>query len=121
MGVAAALSREYAAEGQAFIPALAKLLEGAMPEATEPILSGGLLSRKNVVGLRLTLGDFQYVLDGSSKGILRPSRTHIVRGIALKSEPIDIETWLGEVGAGMEELMRHNERVRGALGGLLGI
>lgn len=119
MGVAAALSREYASEGREFVPHLARLLESALPEATEPILTGGLL-RKTLTGVRITLGDFQYALE-SAKGPVQASRTHIVRGISLKSEPMAIDEWLAEVGAQIEMRMQESERVRKALGSLLGL
>ena len=121
IGVAAALSREYASEGKAFIPHLHHLLEQALPDLVEPVLSGGLLSRKTVVGLRVNLGDFQYTLDGGAKGMVKASRSHTVRGIALKSEEMDITEWLAEVGAYIEAQMQHNSRVRSALGDLLGL
>lgn len=121
MGVAAALAREYAAEGSAFIPTLSRLLLDALPDCAEPVMAGGFLAKKTVAGVRVTLGDFQYTLDGSSKGPVKASRTHIVRGISLKSEPITVDEWLAEVGEGIDRRMHESNRIRTALGGLLGL
>jgi len=121
IGVAAALSREYAAEGSAFIPTLSQLLLAALPDCTEPIMAGGFLAKKTLAGVRLSLGDFQYVLDASAKGPAKASRTHTVRGIALKSEPMSVDEWLAEVGAGIEIRMHESERLRTALGQVLGL
>lgn len=120
MGVAAALSRDFAAEGRAYVPTLARLLQQALPDEAEPILSGGLL-RKSVTGVRLALGDFRYELDSSEKGPVRASKTHVVRGISLKSEPVPVDEWMREVGHALEARMQESARVRSALSELLGL
>ncbi|CAN5555750.1 hypothetical protein BH11ARM2_BH11ARM2_38270 [soil metagenome] len=121
LGVAAAMAKEYAAEGRDFMPTLVRLLETALPDETVPIEKGGFLSKRTTVGVRLTLGDFTYEIDGREPGPLRVGRTHVVRGIALKSEPIDIDAWLAEVGAGIEARMRASSKTTTALNGLLGL
>lgn len=121
IGVAAALAREYAQDNRAFVPMFANMLVGALPEQTEPITSGGFLSKKSVTGVKVTLGDYRYELDASGKGAAKATRTHIVRGIALKSEPVEIHEWLQEVGAAIETRMEGNARARTALNGMLGL
>ncbi|AIE87374.1 hypothetical protein [Fimbriimonas ginsengisoli] len=121
MGVAAALARELASDAKEFVPGLCRVLQQGLPESTEVILSGGFLSRKTVSGVRVSLGDFQYEIDSGAKGQIRATRTHVVRGISLKSEPLDIETWIEEVGAAIEERMRSNARTKAALSGLLNL
>jgi len=121
IGVAAALAREYAQDGRAFVPLLADMLCKALPDEAEPIMAGGFLSKKTVAGVRLKVGDFQYELDSSEKGPVKTSRTHVVRGITLKSEPIEMADWLADVGAAIELRMGRSAETRAALSGLLGI
>ncbi|MBN9500870.1 MAG: hypothetical protein BGO01_00670 [Armatimonadetes bacterium 55-13] len=119
IGVAAALSREYSVEGAQFVPVLSRLLLNALPDCTEPIMAGGFFSKKTLSGVCIQLGDFRYALEAGEKGGVLASRTHQVRGISLKSEPMSVDSWLGEVGAGIEGKMRENSRVRAALSELL--
>lgn len=121
IGVAAALAREYAEDGRAFVPVFADMLSKALPDETEPIMAGGFLSKKTVVGVRISLGDFRYEVDSSQKGPIKASRTHIVRGISLKSEPMEMSDWLAEVGAAIESHMHGNARAHAALSSLLGL
>lgn len=119
IGVAAALAKEYAAEGRAFVPVLARLLENALPDLTEPIMSGGFLKKKEAIGVKVDLDEFRYELNGSS-GRIQASRTHVVRGISLKSEPISVDQWLAEVGDAVDRHLHGNAEAAAALNRLLG-
>lgn len=121
IGVASALQRDFFAEGQTFLVALAGVMERALPANTEVVRSGGLLTRKVVTGLRLTLGDFRYEMDGADPRQIVCRRTHVVRGISLKTEAMDVPAWLEEVGAASETEMLRSRQVRGALGQFLGL
>lgn len=118
-GVAAALAREYAGEGKAFVRSLYGILERALPEVTEPVLHGGFLSKKQVVGVTVGLGEFRYTLQEGHHA-LEATRTHVVRGIALKTEPMRVEAWIREVGDLIEEQARQNARAREALAAWMG-
>ncbi len=119
LGVAAALGREYAADGKAFLPFLARLLEGAMPEETELRTQG--FFKKTLVGVTIDLGGLRYAVDDPGRGPLVATRTQIVRGIALKTETIPMPDCLAELEAVLQARAGENARARAALAGMLGI
>ncbi|HZP82844.1 MAG TPA: hypothetical protein VFB21_14485 [Chthonomonadaceae bacterium] len=119
-GVAATLSKQYAADQRMFLELLAQMLESALPDEAEIGRRGGLFSKKTVQRVTVTLGDNRYTLEDPGRGPLRASRTHIVRGIALKTEPIPVEDWLKELGAALDERARTSAAAREALARLVG-
>lgn len=119
LGVAAALGREYAADGKAFLPFLARLLQGAMPGETEVRTQG--LFKKTVVGVSVDMGGTRYLVDDPGKGPLAAARTQVVRGIALKTEPISLADCLAELEAALEARAAESAQARAALAGMLGL
>lgn len=119
LGVAAALGREYAADARAFLPFLARMLEGALPEETTVRTQG--FFKKTIVGLGVDLGGTRYTLDDPGRGPLVAARTQVVRGIALKTEPLSMEACLAELEAALESRARENAHARKALAGMLGL
>ncbi len=119
-GVAATLSRQYAADERVFLELLAQMLEQALPDEAEIGKRGGLFSKKTVQKVAVTLGDNRYTLEDPGRGPLRATRTRIVRGIALKTEAIPVEEWLAELGAALDERARTSAAAREALGRLIG-
>lgn len=120
VGVAGAMARQYAADQRQFLEELARMLESALPGEAEVGYRGGLFSRKTVQRVSVTLGDNRYTLEDPGRGPLRALRTHVVRGIALKSEPLPVEQWLEELGAGLDQLAATNAAAREALGRFVG-
>lgn len=119
-GVAATLSRQYAADQREFLELLAQMLEQALPEEAEIGRRGGLFSKKTVQKVALTLGENRYTLEDPGRGPLRASRAHIVRGIALKTETIPVEEWLAELGAALDERASNSAAAREALSRFIG-
>ena len=119
LGVAAALSREYAADGKAFLVLLAQLLKSAMPEETEVTTRG--LFKKAVSGVVVDLGKTRYSIEDVGKGPLSVSRAQVVRGIALKTEAIPMEECLAELQESLESRAHENARARQALSDMLGL
>lgn len=119
-GVAAALSKQYTADQRFFLEMLAQMLEGALPGETEIGRRGGLFSKKTVQRVAITLGENRYALEDPGRGPLQATRTHIVRGIALKTEPMPIEDWIVEMGAALDERARTSAAAREALSRLVG-
>lgn len=119
MSVSANLAKEYAADQAAFFRMLAGLLERNLPGETE-IKHRGMFGGKTVESVRLTLGDDRYDLT-EKKGRLEATRTHVVRGIALKTEPISVEEWLQEVEAGLQTLAAKNMDAQRALKAMMGL
>ena len=121
LGLAGALAREYAADHRVFLQLFAKAIEQALPGDTELLWRGGFLSKKEIKGFTLTLEPNRYTLEDHGKGRLVAQRTHIVRGIALKTEEIPVEKFLEEVGAALEEQVGKSGQARAALAAFMGL
>lgn len=119
-GVAAMLSKQYAADQRMFLEQLAQMLERALPQETELIRKGGLFSKKTLQQVVVLLGPDRYMLEDPGRGPLIATRTHIVRGIALKTEEIPVETWLADLGAALDERARTSQAAREALARMIG-
>ena len=115
LSLTAALSQQYAADSRSFLAALARMLETAMPDATEVRTRGGLFSRRTVQQVAADIGDNRYILEDPGRGPLRAWRTHIVRGIVLKNEEMPVPDWIAEVGVALGEQARTNAATREAL------
>jgi hypothetical protein len=68
--------------------------------------------------VRVTLGDHAYEAERGHRQVACRRRT-IVRGIALKSEELDLEQWIDALSAGLVSEAARSERARTALEGLL--
>lgn len=119
-GVAATLSKQYAADQRVLLELLATMLDGALPDEAEIVKRGGLFSKKTIAKVVVTFGDHRYTLEDPGRGPLQATRTRIVRGIALKTEPIPVEEWLAEISANLDERARTSARAREALARLIG-
>ncbi len=111
VGVAGALARAYAQDARGFLPLLAVVLTGALPDETEVERRGGLFQKeKPVRKIVVTLGDNIYTLEDLGRGPLSASRVKIVRGIKLKTDALPTETWLAEVSAEVSARAQQNEK-----------
>ena len=119
-GVAATLAKQYAADQRDFLELLARMLESALPEEAEIGRRGGLFAKKTVCRVTITLGENRYTLEDPGRGPLRATRTHIVRGIALKTEAITVQDWLAELGAALDERAQTSAQAREALSHFVG-
>lgn len=121
LGVAGALANSYAQDARGFLPFLAIILEGAMPQETAVERKGGLFQKKKTVRkVTITLGDRVYTLEDLGSGPLDAHRVKIVRGIVLKTEPLPVETWLAELSEEISARAGRNEKAYFALRDLLG-
>ena len=120
VGVAGALAHAYAEDTRGFLPLLAVVLSGAMPDETTVERKGSLFQReKPVRKVSVTLGDFVYTLEDLSHGPLAAARVKVVRGIKLKTEPMPAELWLAELSTEIADRARQNEKAFFALRRLL--
>ena len=119
-GVAATLSKQYAADQRVFLDLLASMLESALPGEAEVVKRGGLFSKKTISKVIVTFGDNRYTLEDPGRGPLEASRTRIVRGIALKTEALPVEIWLAEMSANLDERAKTSAAAREALARLVG-
>lgn len=103
----AASLRADAGDAVAFMEALATKLGGALPQRTQVDRGGGLFSHTHPVKrITVRLGEWEYALAAEMGGALSATRTHAVRGITLKSEPLSLDQWINELSAELAELAR---------------
>lgn len=120
VAVAGALANVYAQDTRGFLPLLAIVLSGALPEETTIERKGGLFQReKPVRKVTVTLGDNIYSLEDLGRGPLAAHRAKVVRGITLKTEPLLVEDWLAELSAEIAARAKQNEKAFFALRSVL--
>jgi hypothetical protein len=116
--VAASL-RADAADLDAFVEALAVRLEGALPGQVEVERKGGLLgANKRVRRIDVTLGDQRFEAE-VDRGRVTWRRRSVVRGIALKTQELDLDAWIDALSRDLVEEGERSERGRQALSRLL--
>jgi hypothetical protein len=112
--------RADAGDAHAFLQALAVRLDGALPGQVEITRGGGLFSREKAVKqIDLDLGEQRYSIAEEGRGRLRAQRVHVVRGIALKSDDLSVDTWLQSLAGDLTRLAETSSRAREALERLL--
>lgn len=117
----AASLRADAGDTGAFLEALATKLGGALPQRVRVERGGGLFSHQHPVRrLAANLGEWEYVIEAGAGGDLNAARTHAVRGIALKSEPLGLDDWIENLATELAMLAQRSAQDRAALQRLLG-
>jgi len=119
MGVAGALERDYLKDQTFFVQQLAKMLLEAMPGEVETKTTGFL--KKTVVGVVVSFGDARYTFEKPDHGPVFALKTKVVRGIALKSDEIDVGVALHELGEALEQRAAKSGQARTALASALGL
>ena len=103
----------------AFLEALASKLEAAFPSQVSVERKGRLFGgSKRVRRIEVRLGDTHYEIEGDA-GVLSARRRSVVRGIALKSEDLEVEAWIDGLSGDLLVLAERSERGRLALERLL--
>lgn len=121
VGIAGALEKELQGDHATFVQFLASAFERAFPNQTELKFEGGFLAKKRLAGLSIRLGDDAYALIKPRNGPLQANRTHVVRGIALKTEPLTVDEWMREVSIRLETQVAQDQDARSALAAALGL
>lgn len=113
--VLASSLRADAGDAKTFLEVLANKLGGALPARTAIERESHLFSReKPVKSISMELGEFRYQI-GQQHGTLTAQRTRIVRGIALKTEPLGVDDWLDSLSQSLTELAQQSAQDRAAL------
>jgi hypothetical protein len=103
----------------AFLEALASKLEDAFPGQVAVERKGRLFGgSKRVRRIEVRLGDTHYEIEGDG-GAVSARRRSVVRGIALKSEDLEVEAWIDGLSGDLLVLAERSERGRLALERLL--
>ncbi len=74
----------------------------------------GMFRQGAVDGLAADLGPWRFSLR-LDRGQPVAERTHVVRGIALKTEPLPLDTWLDALTRSLAEVAATSERERSAI------
>jgi hypothetical protein len=116
----AASLRADSSEIGTFIESLAAKLEQAVPGRVR-IVRGrqGLLGAKLVKAIAVDLDGVRLELARESTDSVRASRGLVSGGIVLKSEPVEINSWIEMLSEGLADEAQHNEQTRQALERLL--
>lgn len=73
------------------------------------------LLRRRVTAVRVPVGDHVYVLKKGSIGSFEPMRVQMVRGVAIRTTPMEIDAFLEELGTAIDVELRRTEKGRLAL------
>jgi hypothetical protein len=103
-----------------FVDVLASKLEAALPGLATVRRSGGLFSkRRSVDNIVVALGEQRFTLSCRGGG-LAAEVEHLVRGVRLSGEPVDLDTWLQRFSQALTKYAETERRGREALAKLLG-
>jgi hypothetical protein len=118
VGVSAALAKSYAEDEREFLAVLGSLMESAFGTETRVdrrgFFGGGAIQR-----IVIPLGDYTYVIEDPGRGPLSAARKRVVRGVALKSEEMQVPEWIDALGAAIEARATTSQRARDALAKLI--
>jgi hypothetical protein len=114
--VASAL-RADAGDVDVFFDVLVGKLAEALPEAVE-VERGGFLGRGKPEAVSVALGDARYEARRQKRGVAC-QRRKVVRGIALKTEELEVGSWIDALSADLVDEAARSDRARAALQGLL--
>jgi len=97
-----------------FVEALAVKLEQALPNGVRVDRRGSLFGAKKVREISVDAGDTRLRLDRDGAAV-NTSRARLSGGIVLKTEQVDIDEWLHELGRTLTEQAQRSSATREAL------
>ena len=109
--VAAVLAQRSRADRTALLDDLVTMLSEIVPG----VQVERALLRRHVTAIRLPLGGFTYVLKRSSTDSFEASRMQEVRGVVIRTDRMEIDAFLTELGPALDVELRRTERGRDAL------
>lgn len=109
--VAAILAHRSREDRAALLDELALMLSEIVPRAQVKRAFIG----KRVTAVHLPLDGYVYVLKRSGSGSFEASRHQEVRGVVIRTDPMEIEEFLEELGLALDVELRRTERGREAL------
>jgi hypothetical protein len=111
LSVAAILAQRSRSDRNELLDDLVAMLSETVPGVK---IERALL-RRHVTSVRLPLGGFVYVLKKGSNDSFDAIRLQEVRGVIVRTTPMDIDTFLAELGLALDVELRRTERGRAAL------
>jgi hypothetical protein len=109
--VAAILAQRSREDRAALLEELVATLSGVVPD----VQVERALLRRHITAVRLPLGEFVYVLKRNANGSFEPTRRHAVRGVVIRTDPMEIDEFLAELGVALDAELRRTEKGRAAL------
>lgn len=109
--VAAVLAQRSREDRDALLDDLVTMLTGVVPGVQ---VQRSLL-RRRVTAIRLPLAGAVYVLKRGPRGGFEASRQQEVRGVVVRTVPLEIDAFLSELGLAIDEELRRTEHGRAAL------
>ena len=97
------------------LPKLATRFASVLPDHCKVETEGGWLRAKQVVAVTLALGEHHFKLSKGQGIGVEAYRQHVVRGIVLGSEPLELAEWTAGVAAGLSQLAAQSAHARTAL------
>ena len=73
------------------------------------------LLRRRVTAVRVPVGTHLYVLSRAADGSFEPSRQQVVRGVAIRTVPMEIDAFLADLGTAIDAELRRTEQGKAAL------
>lgn len=117
-GVAAAMSRNAQSDIPSYLEQVANFLDQIFPDAVARKTTG--IFKKTLVGVEITFADVRLGLC-YAQGTLGGFVTRLSRGIALKTEELEMNEWNEMLIQALEERASHDARVRDGMKTLLGL
>jgi hypothetical protein len=111
VSVAAVLAQRSREDRDALLDDLVAMLTGVIPGVR---VERSLLRRK-ITAIRLPLGDSLYSLVRVGSSSYEANRQQVVRGVAVRTHPLEIDAFLAELGAALDAELRRTEMGRQAL------
>lgn len=115
LGVAGSLSASYSRDARSLMPLLASTLQAAMPTSTTVKRKFALFGSGDIRQIEFSTPDYIYALDDTGRAALAATRRHIVRGISVKTEDLEVGDWLKMVSEAIMSDSRASERARDAI------
>lgn len=109
--VAAILAQRSREDRSELLDELVATLSGIVPG----VQVDRALLRRHVTAVRMPLGDFVYSLKRNASGSFESSRQHAVRGVVIRTEPMELDAFLAELGPALDAELRRTEKGRDAL------
>lgn len=109
--VAAILAQRSREDHAALLDELVLMLSEIVPRVQ---VKRAFLGRR-VTAVHLPLGGFVYVLKRTANDAFEASRQQQVRGVVIRTDPMEIDGFLAELGLALDVELRRTERGRDAL------
>ncbi len=111
VSVAAVLAQRSREDRDELLDDLVTLLSGVVPGVQ---VERSLL-RRRVTAIRLPVGDHIYALTKTSSRSFEASRQQVVRGVVIRTTPLEIDAFLAELGVALDVELHRTETGRDAL------